>query len=74
MTLYQESNKTERVVILYSEFLENRELTTREMAVRLGVTQRTVQNDLASMSRVLPIYPDHGVWIYDDTAVVISLY
>lgn len=59
-----ETTRIERVVLLTSLFLQEKELTTAAAAARTGVSTRTIQRDFATLSRILPIYPDGGRWIY----------
>lgn len=74
MVLLQESTRIERIILIHKEFIEQRELTARDMADRFGVTRRTIQYDLSAMAHVLPIYYDNGRWFYEETAVSISPY
>lgn len=70
-----ETTRIERVVLLTSLFLQEKELTTAAAAARTGVSTRTIQRDFATLARVLPIYPDGGRWIYSPSDEVrISLY
>ena len=74
MMSLSESSRIERVILLHREFITQRELKTQEMAERFGVSQRTIQRDFSAMAHVLPIYVDSGKWVYEETAVSISLY
>jgi len=70
-----ESNRIERVCYLTQILLSGSEVATSDLAERAGVSQRTIQRDLAAISRVLPIYPDNGRWVYaPDGEVSISPY
>lgn len=58
-----ESNRIERVVLLTQQILEGQPIKTAVAAEQFEVTQRTIQRDLATISRVLPIYCDGGQWL-----------
>ena len=59
-----ESTRIERVAILTQKLITGGEVTTTEFADACGVTQRTIQRDLADISRVLPVYFDGRAWVY----------
>jgi len=65
MTRLAESSRVERVTILTRTFLVTGRVETANAAESTGVTRRTIQRDLAEMSRVMEIQPDYqGAWIY----------
>ena len=72
--ILRESTKIERIATLTRRLVINREISTADLAQEIGVSQRTIQRDLAEMSRVLPIYPDNGLWLYLDEPDQISPY
>lgn len=65
-----ESNRIERVCVITQMLLTGSEVATSAVAEQAGVSQRTIQRDLAAISRVLPIYPDNGRWVYAPDGVV----
>lgn len=66
--LLAESSRIERIAVLTRTLVVAGELDTAEAAAAAGVSRRTIQYDLAQMSRVLPIRPDYsGRWIYMDS-------
>ena len=69
-----ESTTKERIATLTRELIVNRELSAADMAKETGVTKRTIQRDLKEISRVLPIYPNNGLWLYLDEPDQISPY
>lgn len=70
-----ESNRIERVCVITQMLINGNEVATSTVAEQAGVSQRTIQRDLAAISRVLPIYHDNGRWVYaPDGEVSISLY
>lgn len=74
MTLLLESTRVERVAAMTWRLLTAGELLTVEEAQRFGVSTRTIQRDLAEISRVLAVRPDYaGRWLAPE-GVRISLY
>jgi len=69
-----ESTRIERVISLTLLFIESGQVTTTEAAELTGVSVRTIQRDFAEISRVLPIYPENGRWVYSPEEVEISPY
>ena len=69
-----ESTKIERIAILTRRLVINRAVSTADLALEIGVSQRTIQRDLNEISSVLPIYPDSGLWLYLDEPDQISPY
>jgi predicted DNA-binding transcriptional regulator YafY len=69
-----ESTRAERVAVLTWRLLTAGELLTAEEAQRFGVSTRTIQRDLAEISRVLAVRPDYaGRWLAPEE-MRISLY
>jgi len=60
-----ESNRIERVSNLTEFIIAKREITVQEAAERFEVTPRTIQRDLAEMSRCLAIHDEDGKWYYN---------
>jgi predicted DNA-binding transcriptional regulator YafY len=74
MTMLLESTRAERVAVLTWRLLTAGELLTAEEAQRFGVSTRTIQRDLAEISRVLAVRPDYaGRWLAPEE-MRISLY
>jgi predicted DNA-binding transcriptional regulator YafY len=48
----------------------SRVVCTADFAREMNVTPRTIQRDLAVISRVLTIFPDNGRWIYEETTEI----
>lgn len=71
-----EASRLERLIHLAVTLKDGRKLTTAEAAQMTGVSVRTAQRDFATISRILPIYPEGGQWLYldDDSDVKISPY
>lgn len=62
--LLLEATRAERVAALTWRLLVAGELATAVEADRFGVSQRTIQRDLAEISRVLAVRPDYtGRWL-----------
>lgn len=63
MTYLIEASRIERVVCLTQLLLRGEAVDTAQAAQTFEVSRRTIQRDLAEMSRVLPIYSDGGRWM-----------
>lgn len=57
-----ESIPTERVATTAWAFAQGESYTTAQVATLTGLTWFGAYKLLCKMSRVLPIYCDHGVW------------
>jgi predicted DNA-binding transcriptional regulator YafY len=68
--LLRESNRVERIAVLTERLVISRVVCTADFAREMKVTPRTIQRDLAAISRVLTIYPDSGRWIYEETVEI----
>jgi predicted DNA-binding transcriptional regulator YafY len=68
--LLRESNRVERIAVLTQRLVISRVVCTADFAREMNVTPRTIQRDLAVISRVLTIFPDNGRWIYEETTEI----
>lgn len=72
--ILNESTRIERAATLTRLLITRGEVSAADLAKETGVSARTIRRDLAEISRVLPIYPDNGLWLYLDEPDQISPY
>lgn len=69
---YMEMTTVERIAHVTSRMAMGEGLTTRQIAVEYGISRQWACRMLGSMSRVVPLHSERGVWRMEGGGVCLA--